>query len=132
VVAVTALGEYGPTRFLFGEQVTPYGEFLQKADITSVPFYVVDAKHAQKQESHFSRAFAVYCLLDRSPLFGDDNDLRDDDGRVGGVRSYAREAGAAESSIGNEGSRLEGMLKALKPGETFEHEGAVYARLAKR
>ncbi len=106
-VPVTELDSYGPTRFLFGDQAKPYGAFLEAAGITSVPFYVVNADHARKQESPFARAFAVSHLLYRSRLSGLKSGLHYDIGRVGGVRPYAREAGAPKSSTGNEGSPLE-------------------------
>lgn len=94
-----AFGDEAQTQFLLGSAAGEYGRFLTDQKINSVPFYLADADYARKQEQSFGRALWVSNLDDRSGLSGNLNDLRIDLGRVGGVSSYVREAGAPENSL---------------------------------
>ncbi len=130
-IPIIALKDYKVTRFLFGEQAKPYGEFLQVNGITNVPFYVADKDYVQKQDKAFGRALGIISLDGGSSLNGFNYVLHLGGGRVGGVRySNAREAGAPEVPQGINVTlvdELEARLKALVPGQTLEHDGRTYA-----
>ncbi len=88
-IPVDALGEYGLTRFLLGEQARHYTVFLQANDITNVQFSVVNRYDAQEQDAPFAMALCVGKIRsDMSSLYGANRCLHDalGSGRVGGVR----------------------------------------------
>jgi len=85
-IPTRVLHEEGITRFLFGEQAEPYGEFLQANRITEVPLYLVTIAYIQQKKTAFARPLSVDRLLGlKSALDGYGKGLDHVDCRVGGV-----------------------------------------------
>jgi len=91
--------QYEFARFMFKDAAKEYGAFLQKAGISSISTYLVDAKYQKEQKKPFARALWFHDLYGRSGLDGDDWDLDDVSGWARGVRN-ASEASTVQKTAG--------------------------------
>ncbi len=96
-IPVEALGETPETVFLFREQAKAYGNWLKEQGISSVPQWTADAGYAKTRGNAFGRALWVHALIGRSELYGYNNGLCYDSGRVRGVRIVPAKRAAPEA-----------------------------------